>query len=57
MTIVGIYGNNNMYPFEFAIVQGQMNITWCWFLTLLEEDLGISQNPFVWTFISDKQKA
>ncbi|KAH0672901.1 hypothetical protein KY290_025184 [Solanum tuberosum] len=40
LTAVGIDGSDNIYPIAFAVV----------------EDLGISQNPFAWTFISDKQK-
>ncbi|KAK6777852.1 hypothetical protein RDI58_024570 [Solanum bulbocastanum] len=56
LTAVGIDGNDNIYPIAFAIVEGELKETWKWFLTLLDEDLGISQNPFAWTFISDKQK-
>ncbi|XP_059299219.1 uncharacterized protein LOC132051950 [Lycium ferocissimum] len=56
LTAVGIGANNNMYPIAFAIVEGELKETWSWFLTLLNKDLGISQNSFAWTFISDKQK-
>ncbi|XP_060167418.1 uncharacterized protein LOC132598512 isoform X2 [Lycium barbarum] len=45
-----------MYPIAFAVVEGELKETWSWFLTLLDEDLRISQNPFAWTFISNKQK-
>ncbi|KAM3322743.1 hypothetical protein P3S67_003894 [Capsicum chacoense] len=56
LTAVGIDGNDNMYPIELATVEGELKETWSWFLTLLDEELGISQNPFAWTFILDKQK-
>ncbi|KAH0781000.1 hypothetical protein KY290_000598 [Solanum tuberosum] len=56
LTAVGIDGNDNMYPIAFAIMEGELKKIWSWFLTLLDEDLGISRNPFAWTFISDKQK-
>ncbi|XP_055807040.1 uncharacterized protein LOC129875840 [Solanum dulcamara] len=45
-----------MYPIAFAIVEGEQKKSWSWFRTLLDEDLGISQNPSAWTFISNKQK-
>ncbi|KAM3245850.1 hypothetical protein P3L10_007617 [Capsicum annuum] len=54
LTVVDIDGNDNMYPIAFAIVEGELSETWSWFLKLLDEDLGISQNFFAWTFISDK---
>lgn len=56
MTSVDIDGNN-MYHITFSIVEGELKETCSWFLTLLDEDLGISQNPFAWAFISDKQKS
>ncbi|XP_059292485.1 uncharacterized protein LOC132045936 [Lycium ferocissimum] len=56
LTAVGIDGNNMMCHISFTVVEGELKETWRWFLTLLDEDLRISQNPFAWTFISDKQK-
>ncbi|KAL3358882.1 hypothetical protein AABB24_015792 [Solanum stoloniferum] len=43
LTSVGVDGNNNMYPVAFAVVEGELKETWHWFLTLLDEDLRISQ--------------
>ncbi|XP_019184504.1 PREDICTED: uncharacterized protein LOC109179472 [Ipomoea nil] len=56
LSAVGVDANNNMYPIAFAVVEGELNETWKWFLELLDGDLHISQNPIGWTFISDKQK-
>lgn len=55
LIVVGVDGNNSMYPFAFSVVEGELKETWYWFLTLLEEDLRISKNSRAWTFISDKQ--
>ncbi|KAH0743227.1 hypothetical protein KY290_031220 [Solanum tuberosum] len=46
LTAVGIDANNNMYHVAFTIVEGELKETWTWFLTLLDEDLRISQNSF-----------
>lgn len=41
LTAVGVDGNNNMYPIVYVVVEGELKETWCWFPTLLDEDLGI----------------
>ncbi|GJT51973.1 mutator type transposase [Tanacetum coccineum] len=53
---VGVDANNGMYPVAYAIVEAESKASWCWFLSLLGEDLGIEAN-FNYTFISDRQKA
>nr|GEW71483.1 hypothetical protein [Tanacetum cinerariifolium] len=47
--------NNRIYPVAYAIVEAEIKASWCWFLNLLREDLGIESN-FSYTFISDRQK-
>ncbi|GJR39246.1 hypothetical protein Tco_1214930 [Tanacetum coccineum] len=39
----------------FMSVEAESKTSWCWFLNLLEDDLGIEAN-FNYTFISDRQK-
>ncbi|GKA70440.1 mutator type transposase, partial [Tanacetum coccineum] len=56
LTAVGVDANNGMYPVAYAIVEVESKASWCWFLSLLGEDLGIEAN-FNYTFISDRQKA
>ncbi|GJW90166.1 mutator type transposase [Tanacetum coccineum] len=55
LTAVGIDANNEIYPVAYAIVEAESKASWCWFLNLLGEDLGIEAN-FNYTFISDRQK-
>ncbi|GJU18782.1 mutator type transposase [Tanacetum coccineum] len=52
---IGVDANNWIYPVAYAIVKAESKASWCWFLNLLREDLGIEAN-FNYTFISDKQK-
>ncbi|KAG8374214.1 hypothetical protein BUALT_Bualt11G0107800 [Buddleja alternifolia] len=56
LSAVGIDPNNNIFPICFALVEGETKDTWMWFLNLLDGDLGISENQYRWTFMSDKQK-
>ncbi|XP_020258800.1 uncharacterized protein LOC109835226 [Asparagus officinalis] len=55
LTACGVDGNNCMYPFAFAIVEGERAITWEWFMELLVADIG-SGDGQGWTYMSDKQK-
>ncbi|GJZ23029.1 hypothetical protein Tco_0560488 [Tanacetum coccineum] len=55
LTAVRVDANNGIYPVEYAIVEAESKASWCWFLKLLGEDLGIEVN-FNYTFISDRQK-
>ncbi|KAG8388326.1 hypothetical protein BUALT_Bualt02G0113900 [Buddleja alternifolia] len=56
LSTVEIDPNNNIFPICFALVEGKTKDTWMWFLNLLDSDLGISENQYRWTFMSDKQK-
>ncbi|GJU41059.1 mutator type transposase [Tanacetum coccineum] len=55
LTAVRIDANNGIYPVAYAIVEAESKASWCWFLNLLREDLGIETN-FNYTFIFDRQK-
>ncbi|KAL0406346.1 UNVERIFIED_CONTAM: hypothetical protein Slati_3948500, partial [Sesamum latifolium] len=55
LTAVGVDPNNNLYPISYAVVNREARETWEWFLILLNEDLGIS-NQVEYVFMSDKQK-
>nr|GEV96744.1 transposase, mutator type [Tanacetum cinerariifolium] len=55
LTSVGVDANNRIYPVAYAIVEAESKASWCWFLSLLGEDLGIEAN-FNYTFISDRKK-
>nr|GEU61227.1 hypothetical protein [Tanacetum cinerariifolium] len=52
---VGVNANNGIYPVAYVIVEAESKASWCWFLNLLREGLGIKAN-FNYTFISDRQK-
>ncbi|GKA31363.1 mutator type transposase [Tanacetum coccineum] len=55
LTAVGVDANNEIYPVAYVIVEAESKASWCWFLNLLGEDLGIEVN-FNYTFIYDMQK-
>ncbi|GJS95354.1 mutator type transposase [Tanacetum coccineum] len=50
LTAVGVDANNRIYPVAYVIVEAESKASWCWFLNLLGEDLGIEAN-FNYTFI------
>ncbi|GJY23979.1 mutator type transposase [Tanacetum coccineum] len=56
LTTVGVDANKRIYPVAFVIVEAESKASWCWFLNLLGEDLGIEVN-FNYTFIFDMQKS
>nr|GEV32106.1 hypothetical protein [Tanacetum cinerariifolium] len=43
LTSVGVDGNNGIYPVAYDIVEAESKASWCWFLSLLGEDLGLIQ--------------
>ncbi|XP_062085994.1 uncharacterized protein LOC133792102 [Humulus lupulus] len=53
--LIGIDGNNQMYPVDIAVVEIENKDSWSWFPNLLRVDL-IIENSNHWTFITDKQK-
>ncbi|KAL3753889.1 hypothetical protein ACJRO7_001174 [Eucalyptus globulus] len=58
LAAVGIDANNKMYPFAWAVVRQETYKTWHWFISMIAEDLGITDpaNSIYWTFLCDKQK-
>ncbi|KAL0406363.1 UNVERIFIED_CONTAM: hypothetical protein Slati_3950200 [Sesamum latifolium] len=48
LTAVGVDPNNNLYPISYAVVNREARETWEWFLILLNEDLGISNQVEKW---------
>ncbi|KAK8653038.1 hypothetical protein V6N13_127058 [Hibiscus sabdariffa] len=55
LAAVGIDANDCIYPIAVAAVEAETHDSWCLFLQLLAEDLGIVNSHHV-TFMSDKQK-
>ncbi|OMO89218.1 Transposase, MuDR, plant [Corchorus capsularis] len=56
LVAVGRDGNNQMYPFAWALVQGENQYTWKWFIELLIEELDIVQDGMGWTVMGDQHK-
>ncbi|KAJ0743798.1 putative MULE transposase domain-containing protein [Helianthus annuus] len=56
LTAVGRDANDQMYPLEWAVVEGENNDSWEWFMEELRKCLGINDGGEAWTFISDQQK-
>ncbi|XP_047263831.1 uncharacterized protein LOC107858381 [Capsicum annuum] len=52
---VGLDGNNNIFPIDYAIVEKECKDTWQWFLNYLAIDIEIEEQ-YLWTFMSEKQK-
>ncbi|XP_078439857.1 uncharacterized protein LOC144710066 [Wolffia australiana] len=52
---VGRDGNNQMFPIAWAVVEGENQASWTWFISLLIRDLGIVDGHG-WTIVSDQQK-
>ncbi|GJR18357.1 mutator type transposase [Tanacetum coccineum] len=55
LTAVGVDANNKIYPVAYAIVEAESKASWCWFLNLLGEDLGLIQ-AIASVFLSTKHK-
>ncbi|WOL10979.1 hypothetical protein Cni_G19740 [Canna indica] len=55
LSAVGRDGNNQMFLVCWAVVEGENEESWRWFLIRLTEHLGIVDG-FGWTIISDQQK-
>ncbi|XP_078441159.1 uncharacterized protein LOC144711109 [Wolffia australiana] len=55
LSTVGRDGNNMMFPIAWAVVEGENQASWIWFISLLMSDLGIVDG-YGWTIISDQQK-
>ncbi|XP_039039206.1 uncharacterized protein LOC120177009 [Hibiscus syriacus] len=55
LAVVGIDGNDNIYPITYSVVESENESSWTWFLLLLATDLEIETSHNI-TFMSDKQK-
>ncbi|XP_022001296.1 uncharacterized protein LOC110898768 [Helianthus annuus] len=55
LSVVGIDGNNSIYPDCYALVEAETTQSWKWFLQLLRDDLGCTAES-CFTFIGDRQK-
>ncbi|XP_062021152.1 uncharacterized protein LOC133737652 [Rosa rugosa] len=55
LSVVGVDGNNGMFPIAWAITEVENRDTWRWFLEYLAWDLKM-ERPSFYTFIIDKQK-
>ncbi|XP_078436391.1 uncharacterized protein LOC144707148 [Wolffia australiana] len=55
LSAVGRDGNNQMFPITWAVLEGENQASWTWFISLLMTNLGIVDG-YGWTIISDQQK-
>ncbi|CAL1408305.1 unnamed protein product [Linum trigynum] len=55
LTTVGKYGNNQMFPIAWAVVEGENTNSWTWFVDILTKELGLIDGRG-WTVISDQHK-
>ncbi|GJW58169.1 hypothetical protein Tco_0104900 [Tanacetum coccineum] len=55
LTVVGRDANNQMFPIAWAVVKVENKNTWCWFLSLLCNNLDLQSNLGI-TIISDGYK-
>ncbi|KAL9224742.1 hypothetical protein vseg_000751 [Gypsophila vaccaria] len=56
LVAIAMDDNNNLYPVAWAIVEVENGEVWCWFLSLLMEDLD-KENSEGLTIMSDRKKA
>nr|GEY01434.1 hypothetical protein [Tanacetum cinerariifolium] len=55
LTVVGLDGNNGIYPLAYAIVEKETTCSWTWLLECFGDDLGMTRESN-FTFISDRHK-
>nr|KAJ0219418.1 hypothetical protein LSAT_V11C300120670 [Lactuca sativa] len=48
LSAMGIDGNNGTYPLAYAVVESESTNSWTWFLTCLEDDLGLGTNFYIY---------
>ncbi|GKB55146.1 zinc finger, PMZ-type containing protein, partial [Tanacetum coccineum] len=55
LVAMGRDANNQMYPIAWAVVKVENNENWCWFISLIQEDLQLETGEGL-TIISDSHK-
>ncbi|XP_018448497.1 uncharacterized protein LOC108819996 [Raphanus sativus] len=55
LTAIGHDGNNQIYPFAWALVQGETSDTWLWFIKQLKRDLKLGDGE-KFVLLSDSSK-
>ncbi|XP_047943147.1 uncharacterized protein LOC125189985 [Salvia hispanica] len=55
LSAVRTYGNNQMYPIAWAIVEVENEVCWTWFINILVQELNLGEGVGI-TIISDQQK-
>ncbi|KAK9048569.1 hypothetical protein SSX86_032465 [Deinandra increscens subsp. villosa] len=53
---IGRDSNDQMYPVAWAVVEGENNDSWGWFMNELYKCLDVTEGGKGWTLISDQQK-
>ncbi|XP_076916986.1 uncharacterized protein LOC143576872 [Bidens hawaiensis] len=56
LAAIGRDANDQMYPVAWAIVEGENNDSWEWFMTELKKCLDVTDEGKGWTLVSDQQK-
>ncbi|KAL2898256.1 Transposase for insertion sequence element IS905 [Bienertia sinuspersici] len=56
MIAIGRDGNDQMFPIAWAVVEGENNCSWTWFLTQLQSSLSLGQGEGL-AIISDEHQA
>ncbi|XP_076920387.1 uncharacterized protein LOC143581504 [Bidens hawaiensis] len=56
LAAIGRDANDQMYPVAWAIVEGENNDSWDWFMTELKKCLDVTDEGKGWTLVSDQKK-
>ncbi|KAK9077857.1 hypothetical protein SSX86_006195 [Deinandra increscens subsp. villosa] len=56
LAAIGRDSNDQMYPVAWAVVEGENNDSWGWFMNELYKCLDVTEGGKGWTLISDQQK-
>ncbi|XP_076924067.1 uncharacterized protein LOC143586392 [Bidens hawaiensis] len=56
LAAIGRDANDQMYPVAWAVVEGESNDSWEWFMEELRKCLDVQDGGKDWTLISDQQK-
>ncbi|KAI3807078.1 hypothetical protein L1987_23000 [Smallanthus sonchifolius] len=56
LAAIGRDANDQMYPVAWAVVEGENNDSWTWFMNELKKCLEVTDDGKGWTLVSDQQK-